>query len=244
MTQQFNQILARMEAIRHSREQRIFESIDSAQWSVDVFTGNCAELNNYAKRLEEREEAFKLWDVSNRDKLQVVFREIGRLLQNFLGSSMALVDHTRVHLKDLYAGEAFLEDYRREIRKRFVTARSWHPVVQGLRIYAQHRKLPDVGSILKYDVHDQESRLVRFFNVPTGPLTEWDGWTKPAKSKLETLEHGIHIRTFVTEYEQEISSFYNWLWGRQHEIHRDDFERLNRMKDQAKLDLRAAGYSE
>ena len=145
-------------------------------------------------------------------------------------------------MKQLYEGCTFLREYHEQIRQRFSRRDSWHPVVQALRNYTQHRTLPGIGSILSYKV---EEGTRRYFYVPVRSLLTWDGWDTAARKRLEPFtESHLPIRQLVDEYETEVASFYEWLWNRQSEIHREDLRRLNRMKDQTSRDLDTAGYGD
>lgn len=243
MTDQFEQLKAIVDEATNSPEQALVIEIDSVRWSFRMFHGNFYDLVNPLKILEETPEAMKLWDVKNRQKLHRTFEEIARLLHNFLASSMSLVDHTRRHVIKLYSNtphESFLADYKSEVTKHFVENAN-HQIAQGLRNYTQHRSLPFVGSVISYT---REAGLKRVFMVSSRHLLEWDGWKPKAKAKIEQMKDGLHIRKFATEYHDDVQSFAKWLWNKQMEIHKDDIDRLNKLKGQARLAFQQAGLGD
>lgn len=201
-----------------SREEDLRHEIQLVKWSFKVFQGNFFEIDNMLRSLEESPEMAYLWEGgTHRAELHRAFEEVGRLLHNFVLSAMSLVDHTRRHVNrythDEYADLA--DDYNREIKRRFRNGAN-HQLIQGLRNYISHRRLPLVGSVLSWT---ESGQMTRTFYVPLEPLLEWDKWSSLAREKLEELEGRLPIRQFVDAYYTEVADFHNWLWSRVRAIH-------------------------
>jgi hypothetical protein len=243
MTDQFEQLKALVDEITNSPEQALVIEIDSVRWSFRMFQGNYYDLVKPLEILEEKPEAIKLWDIKNKQNLHRTFEEIGRLFHNFLASSMSLVDHTRRHVEKLYSNSphaSFLQDYKDEVSSRFAENAN-HQIAQGLRNYIQHRNLPFVGSLISYT---REAGLKRAFIVSSIHLLEWNGWKPKARAKIAEMKDGLHIRKFATEYHDDVQSFAKWLWNKQMEIHKDDMDRLKKLKEQARFAFRQAGLGD
>lgn len=241
--EQFESLKALVDEITNSPEQAVVEEIESIRWSFRMFQGNLSDLVRPLKSLEESPQAIKLWLVDHEQDLYRLFEEIGRLLHNFLASAMSLVDHTRGHIERLYSGDEFswfVEDYKAEVTKRFLNSAN-HQLAQGLRNYTQHKSLPFVGSVLHWNRDKGEKRA---FIVSSGCLLEWDGWKPLARAKIEGMKHGVPIRQFAEEYHAEVRSFAQWLWTKQMEIHKQDIDRLNEMKEQARSAFEQAGLGD
>jgi len=169
--------------------------------------------------------------------------EIGRLLHNYLASAMSLVDHARRHTKKLYCNDRFFkffEECDQEIDKRFDNSAN-HQLAQGLRNYTQHRTLPVVVSVISWS---RDEGLNRTFKVASESLLEWKKWKPLARKKLRQLKDGLPIRQFAEEYYAEVESFYQWLWTKQAEIHKQDIDRLNEIKRRARLAFEEAGLGD
>lgn len=238
--EQFDVLKSLTDAVENSPEQALIYEIESIKWSFRIFRGNFLELVGPLKLLEEKPEAIKLWSVDKKKELYRVFEEVGRLLFNFVASAMMLVDHTRRHVRKLYTGTRysdFLREYDDEVKKRFASSAN-HQLAQGLRDYIQHRNLPPVGSRIAYNRH---AGLSKMFRISTKSLLEWDKWKPLARAKLENMDEHFPLRQFAEEYYAEVESFYKWLWNRQAELHREDVERLNKMKEKAREAFRNAG---
>jgi hypothetical protein len=229
-----------MERIRNAPEQEIISEIGFIKWSFKIFHGNYIELIKLLKVIEDRPESIKLWDVKKRRELYRVFEEIGRLLFNYLAAALMLIDHTRRHVDKMYKDakySAFKEEYKKEVRERFEDNDN-HQIAKGLRNYIQHRKLPTIGSRI---IYTPETGLNKIFRIPMDSLLEWDGWSHLARKKLRAMGENFRISKFVEEYFHQVETFYKWLGERQVEMHREDIERLNRIKQEAKKALMDAG---
>jgi hypothetical protein len=229
-----------MERIRNAPEREIISGIGFIRWSFKIFHGNYIELIKLLKVIEDRPESIKLWDVKKRRELYRVFEEIGRLFFNYLAAAFMLIDHTRRHVAKVYKDakySAFKEEYKREVRERFGDNDN-HQIAKGLRNYIQHRNLPTVGSKI---IYTPETGLNKTLRIPMDSLLEWDGWSHLARKKLRAMGESFKISKFVEEYFHQVETFYKWLWERQVEMHKEDIERLNMIKQEAKKALMDAG---
>jgi hypothetical protein len=228
--------------IQNAPEQNIIREIDSLKWSLKIFVGNYDELIKPLKLLEDRPETVELWDVKRKQDLYGVFEEIGRLLFNYLAAASMLIDHTKRCIKKLYVDEKYMEFKReceKEIKER-LTDSDTHQIAKGLRNYIQHRKLPAIGSQITYT---PETGLNKAFRISSQSLLEWDGWSATARRKLQAMEESFLLREFVEDYFNQVNAFYKWLGGKQAELHREDIERLNKLKEEARLAFKDAGIT-
>lgn len=237
----FELLEARMEAIRNSPEQALMHELDSMKWSFKIVHGNYSDLMRPVELLEEKPEAIKLWAVENREELHRMYEEIGRLLFNFLAAVMMLVDHTRRRVRKLYTEAKYSEfrrEYDEETGKRFKDSAN-HQLAQGLRNYIQHRNLPAIGSLITWD---RDSDLKKMFRISTESLLEWNEWKPLARAKLKSLGEHFPLRQFVEDYFKEVEAFQKWLRNRQVDLHKEDVERLNKMKAEAREAFKKAGF--
>lgn len=229
-----------MDKIQNAPEQKIISEIDSIRWSFKIFHGNYIELIKPLKILEDSPESIKLWDVKRKKDLYRVFEEIGRLLFNYLAGASMLIDHTRRYVDRLPEDKKYNEfraEYEKEKSGRFEN-NDIHLIAKGLRNYIQHRNLPAVGSQI---VYTPETGLNKAFRVSVESLLEWDGWNHLAKKKLKSMGNSFKLREFVEDYFSQIESFHKWLWEKQVELHREEVERLNKLKQEAKSAFKKAG---
>ncbi|MEQ4487476.1 MAG: hypothetical protein AAC993_01400 [Dehalococcoides mccartyi] len=228
-----------LDKIQSAPEQSVIREIDSLKWSFKIFAGNYVELIKLLKFLEDRPESTKLWDVKRKQDLYRMFEEIGRLLFNYLAAASMLIDHTRRCIKKLYRDQKYLEfsnEYEKE--KNRLADSDTHQIAQGLRNYIQHRNLPAIGSKITYT---PETGLNKAFRILSQSLLEWDKWSPAARRKLQSMGESFPLRDFVEDYFNQVDAFYKWLGGKQTELHRVDVERLNGLKEDAKLAFKQAG---
>ena len=151
-----------------------------------------------------------------------------------------LRDHTRRYVAKMYEDakySAFKEEYEKKVKECF-TDNDNHHIANGLRNYIQHRNLPAVGSEI---IYTPETGLKKILRIPTDSLLEWDKWSGLAREKLRAMGESFKMRAFVEEYFGDVEAFHKWLWKRQVEMHGEDIERLNKIKDEARRFAKEAG---
>lgn len=193
--------------------------------SFRLFSRNYSELKRLLDKTEEIQTAIRL---THRED---IMEEIAFRLHNYVSSAMSLVEHTRRLNKRLYENRnpEALEEIETEIGKRFVNNET-HQIIQGLRDYAQHRKLPIVGRSMSYHALDQTPKLEAAYYLSTESLLEWAGWKPLVKQKLDKLKNlsledrffkyqmkDIPINPLITDHHKEVTSFYEWLGNKRRE---------------------------
>ena len=194
-------------------------SIREDETSFRLVSYNYYELKRLLDNTEEINTAVRLMHRED------IMEQIGFKLHNYLSSVMSFVEHTRRINKKLYENKypESLEEIEIEIGKRFVNSET-HQIIQGLRDYTQHRKLPVVVRSMSYDALDCTPKLQAAYYLSTESLLEWDNWKPLAKHRLNRLNNtsqkdllfqhqmkDIPINTLVTDHYKEIASFYKWL---------------------------------
>jgi len=229
-----------IDKIRNAPEQKIVQEIASLKSSFLIFHGNYKELLRFLTVLEDKPQTIALWAVEKREDLLTVFRETGRLLFNYLASAFMLIDHTRRYVDDMYSHNkysAFKMDYEKEIRHRFADNDNHH-IAQGLRNYMQHRKLPSVGSTVHYSPKEGPDKA---FNLSIPSLLEWHDWTARERQILTARGNTLPLRDFIQQYFQQVHSFHQWLRTNQVKLHKEDFDRFNQLKREAREALQNEG---
>ncbi len=204
----------------------IEEKIERLEVSIFIFSGNFEELMKTIE-LYKSPSSFVLHDVRNREELNQFFKEVTRLLHNYLASAMTLVDHTRILVKELYAEEKFAEfydEYGFKIKEVFAE-NSLHQFIQGLRNYIVHKELPMVGSIL--NLNEINANLI----VDLSELRKNFDWSKYAKQYLNARDDDEKLETLVSDYFNLVYEFHKWFYSRQLEIHAEEFREINELRE-------------
>lgn len=204
----------------------IGEKIERLEISIFIFGRNFEELMRSIESFK-KPTSFILLDVRNRDELHEFFKEVTRLLHNYLASAMTLVDHTRILVRELYNEEKFAEfneEYSSKIKVTFAE-NPLHQFIQGLRNYIVHKELPMVGAIINFN--DINANLT----VDMSVLSENFDWSKYAREFLKSKDNDEKLETLVTEYFKIVYEFHQWFYSRQLEIHAEEFKEANELKE-------------
>ena len=224
------------EEVRNSEEYKAISRIKANEMSFRLFLRNYYELKHLLNTTEEYRVAIELGSDGKQAIHHIVMEEVTYLLHNYVASVMSLVAHTRRHLESLYEEKnpVRLEEIQKEIDIRFVDNET-HQIIQGIRNYSLHRKLPVVGRMMHFNALSDKPEIEAKYIIDIASLLEWDGWKPLAKQKLEELintsdeqvifenkERVFCINQLITEHHQQVVSFYQWLGKKQKEWHNDD----------------------
>jgi len=158
-------------------------------------------------------------------------QETYRLLLNFFASAMALVEHTRNIVKEIYSGLKFQREYQNKVNQDLKDA-PVNKFVQDLKSYILHNKFPFVGVQFQHkrvsplgDPENLFATKIRLTFSKSELLTS-DKWTTLSKKYLETQGDLIFIDTLIDKYYSLIESFHSWLNKRQQEMHESEYSWL------------------
>lgn len=200
-------------------------NIRGDETSFKLLTKNYRAIKRLLDTNEELSKA-----ISNRNQMEIA-EEVNFALHNYVSSVMSLVGHTRELNKKLYQEKnpAALEEIQNEINNRFVNNET-HQIIQGLRDYTQHLKLPILNRAISFNALGENPSLKAAYYLSTTSLLEWDGWKPLARQALEDMKNftieeqilahnsvNIAINRLVTEHYKQIAEFYEWLFGKRRE---------------------------
>lgn len=205
------------------------QQIDIQKLSYFVFEDNTAELRRVLDFHGDLKQNLPLFDTDNRDSLDALQREIGRLLHNFVASANTLIDTTR-RLYEKYENGAF-PDYQTKIDSEFVTD-PLSRFVKGLRNYAVHYEAPPLISKISFSI-GENGNLKSQIVLPSKKLLGFK-WDAEAKRYITDCGEEIVLDSVVNDYYHKVSNFYNWFYRRLNEIHEPDLSRINAKKEELK----------
>jgi hypothetical protein len=195
-----------VDAYKSTNGHAIYWHIHSVAVSYGLFLGNHNEL---AKKLAAHSEltgVSHLYQEGHRAEMQAEFREIMRLLHNYVASVKSLVDHTRRIAIKLMGGDNLVTYQKRidtEFRNDALTT-----FLHDLRNYLLHVSHPPVRSTMRFEQNAVRSVGIEF--SPQG-LLNWDGWHIRSIEFIEGHSDGIPVAKLVADYQRKVHAFYQWL---------------------------------
>ena len=114
-----DELLALAEEVNKSNALRYEGRIVTLRMSYFVFHRNYEELKSFIGVKDNPKKMLELWDMRNRNKLEIFINELLRLFQNYLASAKSLVDQTRVAIREWYKNSDFLKEYQTQIEYPF-----------------------------------------------------------------------------------------------------------------------------
>jgi hypothetical protein len=218
------------EEVINSNAARYQGYIETLNANFYIFSRNYQELTKLLEVTKNEEKMLQIWDLRNRQQLEMLLLEIIRLFHNFLASAKSLVDQTRIVINKRYKDTKFLDEYNKQINSRFVN----NPLtgfIEDLRNYNLHYSLPVTNatfSIYK-DQKTCQNAIDYSFVLIKPSLLIWKEWGK-GKDFLNEAKDKIDISNLVDEYFKQIFDFHTWLINSLQEIHKDDLLWLAEMR--------------
>ena len=216
----FNQLL------KDLPERKTLSKIKTFNVSIEIFNGNYDELLEQLVRHNTPEFYMSLRS-QGKEKLHKYQREISRYLHNYFASAVSLIDHTRVHHKELYKENSRFLDYQNEIDARFVN-NPLSSFVKDLRQYFQHYKIPMMSSSISINKDDKDFTVKLLLSLEE--LMNFSGWNSFSKKFINEQGKSIDLIAVVLEYHLLIKDFYEWFGQRQYDIHKQDREKVDELE--------------
>ncbi len=225
-------LLALSKEVENSNAVRVSGRLETLYINFFVFDRNYQELMKIIMGVKSTEQMLRLWDLRNRNELDMVTNEVVRLLHNFLASAKSLVAHTRVVITDWYQETDFFKEYEAQVSSRFVN-NSLIGFIEELRNFSLHYSLPITNATLsvQFDQDQRDSTHNFSFVLHKPSLIHWSGWTRKAKPYLDTSKDDIEIDSLVEDYHKQILDFHSWMESRLRAIHSDDLAWLTEMQE-------------
>lgn len=226
------------QAIQASAGMRFINREHSRSFSLNIFRTNARELIEALRHVSDPEHGLRLMAVDNREAGTQAHREVSRRIHNFVAAAKTLVDHTRVFMKDHYDQSGIWRDYEEEVKERF-SENQIAKFVHDLRNYMLHRGLPNSAMFIHYSQNpeqpDQPAQITTGVRLSTQDLSEWDGWTAPARAYLGAVGDEVAIEALVSTYLSQVEAFQDWLSERLVEFHAADMAELEALREEYAL---------
>jgi hypothetical protein len=209
-------------------------------FSLNIFRGNTFELQARLHSYTHPDRSLELFLKKNKEEGLQAHREIIRLLHNFVCSAATLVEHTRNFVKENYLGSSVNREFTSRINREF-SENGMTKFVHELRNYIVHRGLPPTTANLVMTQDPERSPGVvstsSSYLLDVSILTEWDGWTKHARSYLARSGDNIDLKELVRNYATAVGKFHNDFDSLVAAHHQNDVEELKALRTSLGFDV-------
>ncbi|MEX2238125.1 MAG: hypothetical protein WEB00_11375 [Dehalococcoidia bacterium] len=203
---------------------RAWNALDIAWYTLDW---NASEILKLHEALNNRNlNRRKLWD--DHETMSWLFADACRHFHNFLAAASSLVEHSRNHRKRFYSEHSFGEEWQLKVAAELASAPTQR-LVQGLRNYNLHRKLPieDVSHTVHLDGKTGGQTEKAFFVLRRDSLLEWDGWDAIAKDYLLQSSAHIDVSSVINDYLELVRPFHQWRQQKEEQINSQAMQDLS-----------------
>jgi uncharacterized membrane-anchored protein YhcB (DUF1043 family) len=217
-----------MDELRNSNEQKTVQKIRHFSISLEIFVSNFNELKHHLEIHNNPQVSLKLMSQDNRELLHQYQKESTRLLHNYIASTLSLIDHTRIHYRELYGQNDLFPDYQKKIDTHFKV----HPLsnfIKDFRQYIQHFSMPSLSSRLHFQQGAPDFEISIRISVES--LNKFSGWNSKSKEFIKSLGEDFDLLEVIIAHESHIKIFYEWFMNRQHIIHKSDYEKVNEIRN-------------
>lgn len=207
-------------ALEESIAVEINKEVESLKMSLSILQ------DNYEMLIEEQERIERA-DLTQQDGIELIKEGYFTHLHNYAASVYTLINHSQ-RVVQKYGDDSFSEQYSDELKDRNIHKKG--AFLQQLRHYIQKKKLPPIEILVTHRNSEDEKSADLYLKKEM--MMSWDGWTSDAKDYLQTLNGGVPIRQEIEEYQEEIDSFYDWLFKYMKLYFKDDFQSTKKIVEQ------------
>lgn len=197
--------------------------------SLHIFGGNFADLERALNFIEDPNNIQKVWAEDKCREQTFFHREVVRHFHNFLSAARSLVEHTRIFMDEIHAGQSVHETYNKEVKKRFADD-PMARFVQDLRNYFLHKGVPASIMQLSFNVDSGGPPVSRVL-LKAPELRKWTRWSLKSREYLDNTQDEFPLREVIDAYQSRIVDFYEWFQREMNEVHKEElssYEELRR----------------
>jgi hypothetical protein len=217
-------LLDEIEGHPGTRARREWDALATVHY---VMIGNQAELVGLIRAIEQNQDDLALTymgSVGSPKPREALYRELVRLLHNYLAGAVTLVDHTR-NLMRRYEGTPAAEEFSRRVAA--VRSQGISPFINKLRVYVLHYDVPPIGGTLRFANAHSEMEVTLFLNRDRA--MQWPDWPVAARAYLEAQAEQVGLLDLITEYAALIEDLYLWLYDQFPVLHAADIDAVNQL---------------
>jgi hypothetical protein len=200
------------------------QELNRFSYTLQIFEANYRELDRLLWFVCDSPAGDQLFQRENRSAWEQAMKEVIRLLQNFVASVTALVDHSRRLYRRMYQPSDSFPEYEEEAMRRFANNEVVQ-FVQGLRNFCLHYRTPSIGTTMTL-VDLQNEKFEKRVTLSKADLLDFD-WNASAKRFIEGAPASIDLRESLDAYHSAIEDFYDWFSQRIRILHVSDYETVS-----------------
>lgn len=215
--------------IAASEGYQLYNKMSLLKKSYFVFDVNYLNLKHILEEFEQPMLFQKLWEESNRDRLDMFMNDVIRLFHNYLAGAATLLEHIRALQGDAYLGADFSDEYKTRWEQQFAES-SLPQFVEDLLAHMLQQGLPLAIAELNFGRGSgvEVNSAVKLDAVKLG---EWQRWSKKGREYLSTLDDKVRLDDIVRDHAAVIADFYQWFVTRQTESQQEATQELKELED-------------
>jgi hypothetical protein len=191
-------VKAKKRVVQHPG-QRIVDAIESLSQPVTlILLPNGKQLDDLLSTFPYNAQGELLFDANRRELMDSYLGEVLRLTHNLVASVGTVIDHTRGILKESWPARESLVRVEFERERSAFTQDGRLMLVQGLRNYVLHYRLPSMLGRLQGTAEEMHGSVL----LSTKALLEWSHWSAASKLYLRRAGEDISLRSLVQDYVQ------------------------------------------
>lgn len=207
--------------IQQEREQmpetKIILELKSLSISIYIFEQNYRELKELIESLLANNPNHITSIPSLIPILDITRKEVARRLSNFVSAAFALRDAANRLYGKLHEPTGLFPEY--DVKKQEIEFDCYSLLIQLIRNYFIHRKVP--SSVFRIEkVNSKTFEYASVIKIALDDLREYDKWNSFSNKCPELAQQDVDVLNIATKYRDKIMSFYQWVQGRQLEIHK------------------------
>lgn len=201
------------------------DKLDNLKEIYSIFKGNYKDM---IKSVEKTKITLLSNKISNKRK-KCLFNnnKAQRCIFNFLSSTKALIDQSRIYIKKYYKDNSFYNEYLNEVKRLFSDPLS--KFVKEFRNYQTHIRVNSFGIGVTPISDDSRDFCLEFAIDPVSFYDDENQWSEEAMSFIYDSGRIMLPGEVFSKYYEKVKYLYNWLFRKWKVVHYDDIKEVQRI---------------
>lgn len=188
-----------------------------------IYARNYEDLISCLKNVEKIGPHLTAVEPGEDSNIRKTYKEVARLIFNFLSSAKARIDYTRCFMDENYENTDLIASYKKYITVNY-SEDELSRFINDLRNYILHKGIPHIAISVNW------SASKAHVYIEKEQIMNSSFWSPPSKAFLSKCESEIQLRPLFVEYGKKIYVQADWIIHKLYQHHNSDIDEFKRMQ--------------
>ena len=230
MESQIKDILnAQIKKINDSKGTFLTNRIYQIQISLLTFEKNYKDLETSLINFSNPKISSKLWELGHKERARLYLWNVSRFLQNFLSSAFTFREHLRFITRKVFKEHIFLKEFAKQVNDTFADDPLSNFIMRFRNTYL-HTCVAGISA--SFNLEFNKNRInSEILLIKSQLLNSSNEWNSQSLKFISSMEEEVPLLQIMRRYFDKVYKFYEWYEKRYFKIFENDFNELNKLKE-------------